>query len=415
MGNQTKYIAGTSLGLMSIGFVATLPFSAGNTVHLLQDGFEAGLVGGLADWFAVTALFRHPLGIPIPHTALLPKNREKVTSSLITVIEKELLNKESIIERINQIKISENLLLFAEKQLSQPLVQQGIITFAEQIIRGLDTAKLVLILQRELKAFLSQIELAPLIEKLLDEIVHKAYDEKALDYLLQKVEFWAEKSETRDGIGRLALEALGRLEVNGLMQFALNAFIGFMNEEKLGTMIQNVILSTLAELRYPDDVRRINILAAIREELTSLKNNSSLHNELESWKQQWLGELDLETSLSKLLAGLQLKVIDLIKNERFTEEQMKPFFTNLFNKIKSDQERITQFEHWIHMQIAELLEKHHLQIGKLVRQNLEKLDNETLTVMLEEKIGKDLQWIRVNGALCGFLIGLALGAVKLWI
>jgi uncharacterized membrane-anchored protein YjiN (DUF445 family) len=245
--------------------------------------------------------------------------------------------------------------------------------------------------------------------------MQQAYDEKAFDYLLQKVEFWAEQPETRDGIGRLALEALGRLEVSGLMQFALNAFIGFMNEEKLGTMIQKVMLSTLAELRYPDDVRRINIMAAIREELTKLKNNSSLHNELESWKQQWLGKLDLETSLSKLLAGLQLKVIDLIKNERFAEDQMKPFFTNLFGKIKSDHERITQFEHWIHLQIAELLEKHHLQIGKLVRQNLEKLDNETLTVMLEEKIGKDLQWIRVNGALCGFLIGLVLGAIKLWI
>jgi uncharacterized membrane-anchored protein YjiN (DUF445 family) len=415
MGNQTKNIAGTSLGLMSIGFAATLPFTAGNAVQLLQDGFEAGLVGGLADWFAVTALFRHPLGIPIPHTALLPKNREKVTLSLIAVIEKELLNKDSIMDKIKQIKMSQNLLEFAEKQLSQPKVQQGMIKFAEQMIERLDTAKLIPILQRELRAFLSQIDLAPLMEKLIDEIIQKAYDEKAFDYLLQKVELWAEKPETRDGIGRMALEALGRLEVNGLMQFALNAFIGFMNEEKLGTMIQQVILSTLAELRYPDDVRRSNIMSAIREELAKLKGSSSLHKELEAWKQHWLSQLDFETSLSKLLTGLQLKIIGMIKNERFAEDLMTPFFTNLVHKIKSDHERIAQFEHWIHMQIAELLEKHHLQIGKLVRQNLEKLDNAALTAMLEEKIGQDLQWIRVNGAFCGFLIGIVLGAIKLWI
>lgn len=66
-------MATISLAIMGVGFVATMPFGDSIWGQLLQGGFEAGLVGGLADWFAVTALFRHPLGIPIPHTALLPK------------------------------------------------------------------------------------------------------------------------------------------------------------------------------------------------------------------------------------------------------------------------------------------------------------------------------------------------------
>jgi uncharacterized membrane-anchored protein YjiN (DUF445 family) len=415
MGKQGKYLAGTSLGLMSVGFLATLPFHSNNIGLLLQDGFEAGLVGGLADWFAVTALFRHPLGIPIPHTALLPKNREKVTLSLISVIEKELLNKESILQKIKQISISENLLIFAENQLSQPQVQKGILAFAEQFIRQADLSKLTPYIEKEIQEFLNQIDVAPLIGKVIDEIILKAYDEKSFDYLLEKVELWMQQPETRDGIGRMALAALSRLEVSGLMQFALNAFIGFMNEEKLGSMIQNVILSTLNELRQSDDERRIQIMAIIRDELHKIKSNITLQKELEAWKNQWVQQFDFAGSLQKLFRGLQEKLIETIQNERFTEDKMQPFITNMIKKLKSDHQRIGQFEQWIHLQIAKLLETHHLQIGKLVRDNLEKLDNATLTEMLEEKIGQDLQWIRVNGAFCGFLIGIVLGAIKLWV
>jgi uncharacterized membrane-anchored protein YjiN (DUF445 family) len=414
MAKQGKYLAGTSLGLMSVGFLATLPFHPNHWGLLLQDGFEAGLVGGLADWFAVTALFRHPLGIPIPHTALLPKNREKVTLSLISVVEKELLNKESILQKIKQIQISENLLTFAEKQLSQPHVQKGILTFAEQLVRQADVSKLTPLIEKEIQGFLSQIDVTPIIGKVIDDLILKAYDEKSFDYLLEKIEFWAQQPETRDGIGRMALAALSRLEVSGLMQFALNAFIGFMNEEKLGSMIQNLVMSTLYELRQTDDARRIRIMSIIRDELHKLKSNTTLHKELEVWKNHWIGQFDFAGSLQKLFEGLREKLIEAIQHERFTEDKMQPFITNLMNKLRNDHDRLEQFEQWVHQQIAQLLETHHLQIGKLVRDNLEKLDNATLTEMLEEKIGQDLQWIRVNGALCGFLIGIVLGAIKLW-
>jgi uncharacterized membrane-anchored protein YjiN (DUF445 family) len=213
----------------------------------------------------------------------------------------------------------------------------------------------------------------------------------------------------------MALAALSRLEVSGLMQFALNAFIGFMNEEKLGSMIQNIVLSTLYELRQSDDERRIKIISIIREELHKLKSNETLHKELDAWKNQWIQQFNFAGSLQKLFGSLQVKLIEAIQNERFAEDIMQPFITNMMEKLRADQDRIEQFEQWIHLQIAQLLETHHLQIGKLVRENLEKLDNATLTEMLEEKIGQDLQWIRVNGAFCGFLIGIVLGAIKLWI
>src|SRR5919205_3681366 len=108
--NKSHHLATISLIIMGIGFIATIPLQDSFWGNILQGGFEAGLVGGLADWFAVTALFRHPLGIPIPHTALLPKNREKVSEGIIYMIENDWLSKESVTEKISKISISEKLM-----------------------------------------------------------------------------------------------------------------------------------------------------------------------------------------------------------------------------------------------------------------------------------------------------------------
>src|SRR3954451_8655861 len=103
---KSKHLAMISLAIMGVGFVATMPFGDSIWGRLLQGGFEAGLVGGLADWFAVTALFRHPLGIPIPHTALLPKNRDRMMKAIVSMLENDWLTKESIQGKIQQIKIT---------------------------------------------------------------------------------------------------------------------------------------------------------------------------------------------------------------------------------------------------------------------------------------------------------------------
>ena len=118
---SSRKIARYSLIIMGVGFIATAPFQGSFWVELLHGGFEAGLVGGLADWFAVTALFRHPLGIPIPHTALLPNNRKRMTNGLVSMLKNDWLSKESIQEKIKQIPLTEKLIAILEKQITQKL------------------------------------------------------------------------------------------------------------------------------------------------------------------------------------------------------------------------------------------------------------------------------------------------------
>ncbi|MCU4910442.1 DUF445 domain-containing protein, partial [Bacillus cereus] len=82
------------------------------------------------------------------------------------------------------------------------------------------------------------------------------------------------------------------------------------------------------------------------------------------------------------------------------------------NKIKEDEQTVQKIEKWLQKQVVTLVEKNHSKIGKLVQENLDKLDDKTLIEMIENNVGKDLQWIRVNGAVCGFMIGLVLEGIK---
>ncbi len=82
------------------------------------------------------------------------------------------------------------------------------------------------------------------------------------------------------------------------------------------------------------------------------------------------------------------------------------------NKIKDDEVTVQKIEDWLQKQVVKLVENNHSKIGKLVQENLDKLDDKTLIEMIENNVGKDLQWIRVNGAVCGFMIGLVLEGIK---
>ncbi|YAR63791.1 DUF445 family protein [Bacillus cytotoxicus] len=155
MSLQSKYIAGISLGVMGIGFVATIPFQHVVAGEIMQGGFEAGLVGGLADWFAVTALFRHPMGLPIPHTALLPKNRKRMTKGLVTTLENDWLTKESITSKLKELQLTQMVLQIAERELQSETVKKGFVTIIEKAIRQMNTEKTCCYCRKRIKNILA--------------------------------------------------------------------------------------------------------------------------------------------------------------------------------------------------------------------------------------------------------------------
>ncbi|AFU12399.1 DUF445 domain-containing protein [Bacillus toyonensis] len=412
MSLQTKYIAGISLGVMGVGFAASIPFQGTIAGEIIQGGFEAGLVGGLADWFAVTALFRHPMGIPIPHTALLPKNRKRVTKGLIHTLENEWLTKESITNKVKEMQLAQMVLQIAEREMQSDAVKKGIVTIAEKAIVSIDTEKLAVIIEKELKTYLHTINTSNILQVLVDQLVVQEYDEKTLDYILVKVKDWTAQDEARYQLGSLGMKAMENIKVDGFLQFTLKSFMNIVDEDKIGGILQKFIISNINSLQDADNITRQLILAKIRQEIINVKENEALLQELENWKEKWIANWDATDKIKEMLEQVQQRAVTFVNKEEFADTYVIPFLQTQMNKIKEDEVTVQKIEDWLQKQVVTLVEKNHSKIGKLVQENLDKLDDKTLIEMIENNVGKDLQWIRVNGAVCGFMIGLILEGIK---
>ena len=410
---STKHLATISLTVMAVGFIGTMAFQDSLWGIILQGGFEAGLVGGLADWFAVTALFRHPMGIPIPHTALLPKNRSKITQKIISMLENDWLTKESIKEKISTVKFTQVLLPIVEKEVNLVGVKKTCIQLVQSALEYINLNQLAALIEKELKNLIQKIDLRSILPNLIDQISERGYDARALDYILDQIDHWANQESTKNRLGKMAVDSIENIKADGFMQFALKSFSNLVNEEKLGNIIQSLIQKGVDSFRDPSNQNRLTLLWNIQTKLQSLKTDEKFIGELEGWISEAVAKWQPEQKILEFLTNMKHKALDFVQAPDFFDNYVLPFLTNTLDRLKKDTDKINQIENWLQMQAYNLVEENHSKIGKLVGENLEKLDDKTLIEMLETNVGKDLQWIRVNGAICGFLIGLILVSIRI--
>lgn len=411
---NTRNIATLSLLAMALGFVVMLFLPSNLLVELLKGGFEAGLVGGIADWFAVTALFHHPLQIPIPHTALLIKNRVRIIQSLISALENELLNKQSIQDKLRNFKLMEVLSGAVLRQLKKPAFRQAVLRSAQGALNQLPLDRAVAPVQSAVRNYVVQADLGGTAQDLLGRMMEQGYDEKALDYVLGEAIEWARQPSTQAMLGKRVSEKLSEIQMGGLMGFAIQAFSGFMSEDKLGPLLQNMVLEELRKLRDADNESRAALLQELRIRLFMLPDNESLITQLKGAAEE---QLQGERFGAFILARLEELRASLIAKLTAEEEKgggiLLRGYVSLVRYLGRQPELLKQWEDRIITYVVDMVETHHYRIGILVRENLEKLDNKTLVAMIEQKVGKDLQWIRVNGALCGFVVGVLLTILQL--
>ncbi|HZG87649.1 DUF445 domain-containing protein [Paenibacillus sp.] len=411
MKKKARHTATVSLGVMAAGFAGTFGIAHAPFGFVLQSGFEAGLVGGLADWFAVTALFRHPLGIPIPHTALLPKNRAKVTDALVNAIQTNLLHKESIIAKMKDVRIADRLANAAKRYLEAEDAGERTAKLLSGALDAVPRDALAAALAGAAKDALRGIDAGAALQRLGRGAVERGYEQPLLDALLDIGERFAASPEMRQRMGAAALGSLNNLQFGGFMGFAVNAFAGFMNEDKLGGMLQEFLLTLLNDMRRPGDAHRTAALDALRGALEELGRNERAAAEAERWKERFLEGEETDRVVAALLERAFEAVRRRAADPAYCANRIVPLAREALERLASP-ERVDAAEAWISAQAAQFVENNHGVIGQLVKENADKLDDKTLIAMMEEHVGKDLQWIRVNGAVCGFAIGIVLGLVQ---
>lgn len=412
---STQRLATVSLIFMAVGFVVSLPFKENAWVFWLQSGFEAGLVGGIADWFAITALFRHPLGLKIPHTNLLPKNRERVIESIVHMLETDLLNKESIVAKLQHMTLADRVIKILRSILVLPAFRATVTELMVGLIRKLPKEAILEFANTRVTETIKAYPSKRLAVRAMQLNEERRLDEWLMDQLLDYGQRLLEDPVIRDQIGRLAYTAMIDQEKNTFLRVTARTVQKVYSEEKLSLVIQGVLLTVIQDMRHVHHPNRLAILDHLRRNLAQLSVDEERLSKIDAWKASEVDRFDFVPVIERAYDAGLIELERYLTSDAFWSERAMPMLSRALDDWDQHPTFKDSSDQWMKEQLVRFVEQNHQKIGGLVRENLNRFDTETLIHMIEDKVGSDLQWIRVNGALCGFIIGLILGAIKVFV
>lgn len=412
---STRRLATVSLIFMAVGFVVSLPFKENAWVFWLQSGFEAGLVGGIADWFAITALFRHPLGLKIPHTNLLPKNRERVIESIVHMLETDLLNKESIVAKLQHMTLADRVIKILRSILVLPAFRATVTELLIGLIRKLPKEAILEFANTRVTETIKAYPSKRLAVRAMQLNEERRLDEWLMDQLLSYGQRLLEDPVIRDQIGRLAYTAMIDQEKNTFLRVTARTVQKVYSEEKLSLVIQGVLLTVIQDMRHVHHPNRLAILDHLRRNLAQLSIDEERLAKIDAWKASEVDRFDFVPVIERAYDAGLIELERYLTSDAFWTERAMPMLSRALDDWEQHPTFKDSSDQWMKEQLVRFVEQNHQKIGGLVRENLNRFDTETLIHMIEDKVGSDLQWIRVNGALCGFIIGLILGAIKVFV
>jgi uncharacterized membrane-anchored protein YjiN (DUF445 family) len=393
--------------------LAVGPLADAVWLRILAAGFEAATVGGVADWFAVTALFRHPLGLRIPHTAIIPARRAKIIESIVHMVESDWLSPDVIGVRLARIAPS----ALVVDWLSTP-------EHVERLGRPLRD------LMRGVARLLTEDEVARYVEQALQrQLRDLPLDASAGRWLARAIE-----SEGADAAFESLATSLANLAVRPRTATELHWWI----ERSARTLHERGERFLPFVLRRKAFQRKI-VTAACNYAAVELRNAARdpahpLRRSTLEGIGRWADKLAagdteavsqaerLRTALVESLETAPVVRETLARLRRELESQLADPVSTLsilvdrklragIVELLDDPDRRATFDRWVRATADDLLRRYHHQIGLTVRENLEALDTGRLVAMIEARVGNDLQFIRLNGAVVGGLVGLALAAV----
>jgi len=382
---------------------------------LLSAAFEAALVGGLADWFAVTALFRHPLGLPIPHTAIIPARRQKIVEGIVSMVEDEWLSPEVIGARLERFAPSAVVVDWLRDRTHVQRLGEPVRDVLRAVARMLTEPELVEFLDRTLQDSLRDLPIDPAAGRWLEQVVESESAQTAFESVALSLANLAEQPRTSAQLywwldrGARTLRAEGQRLVPMLLRRKIvqrkivEAACGYASAE---------LRSAAADRDHPLRTLVVNALRGYAGRLaagepTALAQATRL-------RQAVVESLESTPIVRDLLMQLRTRLErDLGTSDGYLAEMIDRQLRSGIVDLLEDVERRDVFDGWVRRTAQDLLRRHHHQIGLTVRENLEALETNALVAQIEDRVGADLQFIRLNGAVVGGLIGLALAALRL--
>lgn len=392
----------------------------GQSWGVLARAFEAATIGGLADWFAVTALFRE---VPIPfirrHTNIIVKNRKRIIDGVADMVQNRWLSPSIIREHLQQFSASRYVLEYIGNDTKSENVLSLFRDFIGQVVRGIDSQEVMDFLDRAIKDQLRDLNFAEPIGSWLGKTIRRGEHHGVWDTLLAAIENAVRGPETREFARRIIVRALEEYKEGGFLRgIAIDAarLLDIVNEEEAVDSFIRKVEEVAHEARgnpgHPLRTRLDGILIEFADNLAS--GNPDAVSMVEKLRRAILEGSDSQEVLRRALRRLRQTIEEELDSpDSDLDRLIRRIFKERLERFRVDARTRENVDIWIRKVALELVEKRHAAIGNMVRGSLEKLSDRDLIDQIEGKVGEDLQYIRLNGAIVGGLVGAVLAIGKL--
>ncbi len=356
---------------------------------------EAGLVGGVADWFAITALFRHPLNLPIPHTAIIPQRKDRIGRSLGNFVQNNFLSPEVLGAKLRAAGLSRRAAEWLrEPEHARTLVRQsaGALRSATAVVRDDDVHAL---LERSVIEPLKRRPIAPVLADGLALLTVNDRHQQLLDRLVHSLGDLVEQNQT-----------LIRERIREESPWWVPAFVDDQVHERVVDGIGRTLSQVSADPNHPLRRQLDDLLVSWIEQLRASPEAIARAEQI---KQQVLDHPTSEQLTESLWREVK-KVLDrqVEAAEHGAPGGLERGLTALAQATLEDETLLAKLDDWMIGAVLRIVEQHRHEVGQLIAHTVSVWDPEETSRRIELQVGRDLQFIRINGTLVGGLVGLVL-------
>ena len=403
---RMRLIATGLLVAMAVTFFATRSMEPLHPAWGFVRAFaEAAMVGGLADWFAVTALFRHPMGLPIPHTAIIPRNKERIAATLASFLRDNFLIPRVVARRMLRIDVA----AAAGRWLADPKgagdgrLRKGASRLAADLLESLDQERLGGTVRTALATKLRELEISPFLGRALEAAIADGRHVPLLD----SIAVWASRTiESNDQIIRemVSQRAGSILRWTGLDGSLANAIIDGLDK----------LVREMAE--NPEHPLRAKAEEGLAKLAQDLQHDPAMQERVMAFKAELLDN----PALSDWWQGVwETARAGMLRVARDPQAMMAGRFGTMLRELggtlQSDPALGRTINRFVRRAAVGTAANYGDAIVRLVSDTIRSWDARTLTGRLENAVGRDLQYIRINGTIVGGLVGVTIHGVELWL
>lgn len=382
--------------LMAVIFIASTLLQKkvdSHWVGYVRAFSEAAMVGALADWFAVTALFRHPLGLPIPHTNLIENSKERLGDNLGSFVVSNFLSPQNIRPYMMKLKVSGFVGEWLSKEKNQDILIKNLSDIVLDILNKLDDSAVSQFISKKVQEMTDDIKLNKIVGNGIGYIIEKNDHQRIVTNLSSQIKNYIVEND----------ELIKERVKKGSYTF-IPSFVDNKIADKIASGLSDFFREIEEDPRH--EIRNL-ITQKIHDFSVDLKEDPKWDEEFKNIK----NDLLKGDKLKEYSNDIWISIKNTLKNELQEEESsLKKYISKNLDEfsenLKTDENLQNKIDDWIRVTAYKYILRNTHQFGNLISSTVGNWQGKELSEKLELEVGKDLQFIRVNGTLVGGLVGL---------